>query len=135
MGISTSIIVQDPITTKDACEVFTLCRDTIGADRRHRWHETSSEVMRGAREYSMFQDQGLPAWLRVFYTTRGTLPVLDREEPTPDRTLEIWLIGGTDHASAHQQIRDTIGTWLSKKRFTWQWSDDYGTRRTWHKGS
>lgn len=132
MGISTSIIVQDKLTTKDACDIFTFCRDTIGGTRRHRWHETQSKVMRGAREYTMVQNQGLPVWLRVFYTTDGNLPVLDVEQPTPEHTLEVWLLGGTDYAT-HERFRESIGGWLTQRRYAWQWSDDYG-ERIWRRG-
>lgn len=132
MGISTSIIVESPITTKDAAAVFTFCRDTIGGTRQHRWHEGPSKVMRGASEYTMTQNQGLPVWLRVFYTTNGVLPTLNVEEPTPEHTLEVWLLGGTDHTT-HERFRKSIGDWLSQQRFAWQWSDDYG-ERIWRRG-
>ncbi|OLT12976.1 hypothetical protein BJF79_03485 [Actinomadura sp. CNU-125] len=133
MGMSTSIIVHNQLTDQDTEKLFAVCRETIGARRRHRWHEGPSNIMRGAREYTMVQDQGLPVWLRVFYTTRGVLPSLDSEQPYPEHTLEVWFLGGTDHA-LHERIRKTIGDWLTEQGFTWQWSNDYG-ERTWHRGS
>ncbi|MBG6089864.1 hypothetical protein [Actinomadura viridis] len=118
MGQTTSIIVQSQPRPGEVKELFDHCRTLLGANGRHRWHEGPSAYMPGNLEYAMFPAQGLPVWLKIFHTPKGSLQGHDPDADVPAGSVEIRLDDGT--RDSHARLVKDIGRWLKNRGWNWQ---------------
>lgn len=117
MGESTRITVQTQPRQGDIDELIDHCRRLIGAKKRHRFHHGPSTYwMPGATEYALESDQGLPVWLRIFYSLNGPLPTFEDHET---RHIDVWLDQGA--TASHNRLLPEIVRWMNNRGWAWRW--------------